>query len=226
MTRWPPRPRPAPTASWPEENRSFIWGGGTPLAGAQRGSPSPSPTPSPNARYSGRWRLRMSNGLPSLTVPRHTTKTTIKKLGPQAAYGAKNGWSYGLEHAFARPEKYLLENASCPTAGKKRRLRQEYGKIQRAQLIALPGQLPAFPRPYSGYTASDANILSKDLPASISPYIGGPAAKAARRITRYCQKTTRAFFGGWGSLRGKGPFFRQNKGPSPSNQSLRSPDSP
>ena len=53
----------------------------------------------------------------------------------------KNGWSYGLEHASARPEKYLLENASCPTAGKKRRLRQEYGKRQRAQLIALPGEV-------------------------------------------------------------------------------------
>ena len=51
------------------------------MAGAQRGFPSPSPTPSPNARYSGRWRLRMSNGLPSLTVPRHTTKTTVKNQG-------------------------------------------------------------------------------------------------------------------------------------------------
>lgn len=87
----------------------------------------------------------MRNGLPSLTVPRHTTKTTIKKLGPQAAYGAKNGWSYGLEHASARPEKYLLENASCPTAGKKRRLRQEYGKIQRAQLIRSSRATSSFP---------------------------------------------------------------------------------
>ena len=94
-----------------------------------------------------------------------------------------------------------------PTAGKKRRLRQEYGKIPRAQLIRSSRATASFPPgPYSGYTASDESILSSNLPASFSPYIGRPAAKAARRITRHCQKTIRAVFEGWGSLRGKGPF--------------------
>ena len=81
-----------------------------------------------------------------------------------------------------------------------------------------------------GHTPATPPLTKASFPATSPrpspPYIGGPAAKAARRITRHCQKTIRAVFGGWGSLRGKGPFFRQEKGPSPSNQSVRSPDSP
>lgn len=197
------------------------------MAGAQRGSPSPSPTPSSNARYSGRWRLRMRNGLPSLTVPRHTTKTTIKKARAASRLRCKKTAGRMASNTPPRVRKNIyLKTRPAPLQGKNEGSAKSTAKGKEPSSSALPGQLPAFPRPYSGYTASDASILSKDLPASISPYIGGPAAKAARRITRHCPKTTRAVFGGWGSLRGKGPFFRQKKGPSPSNQSLRSPDSP
>lgn len=226
MTRWPPRPRPAPTASWPEANRSFFWRGGTPLASAQRGSPSPSPTPFPNARCSGRWRLRISNGLPSLTVPRLTTTMTAKKLGPQATYAAKSGWSYGLEHASARPVKYLLENASCPTAGKNEGSAKSTAKYKEPSSSPFPGNFQLSPRRSFRLYTSGETTFQKISPIPSPPYLGRPAAKAARRITCYCQKTIRAVLGGWGSLRGKAPFFRQKKGPSPSNPSLRSSDSP
>ena len=196
------------------------------MAGAQRGSPSPSPTPSPNARYSGRWRLRMRNGLPSLTVPRHTTKTTMKNQGRKPPTVQKAAGRMASSTPPRVRKNIYLKTRPAPLPGKNEGSAKSTAKYKEPSSSALPGQLPAFPRPYSGYTASDASILSKDLPASISPYIGGPAAKAARRITRHCQKTIRAFFGGWGSLRGKGPFFRQKKGPSPSKPSIHSPDSP
>ena len=186
MTRCPPRPRPAPTASWPEANRSFFGEGDPPLAGAQRGSPSPKPTPSPNARYSGRWRLRMRNGLPSLTVPRHTTKTTIKKARAASRLRCKSGWSYGLEHASARPEKYLLENASCPTAGKKRRLRQEYGKIQRAQLIRPSRATSSFPPGHTPATPPLTKASFQRISPRPSPHTSGDRQQrlpAASRVT-------------------------------------------
>ena len=87
----------------------------------------------------------MRNGLPSLTVPRHTTKTTIKKLGPQAAYGAKSGWSYGLEHASARLEKYLLENASCPTAEKNGGSAKSTAKYKEPSSSPFPGNFQLSP---------------------------------------------------------------------------------
>lgn len=212
MTRWPPKPRPAPTASWPEANRSFVWGGGTPLAGAQRGSPSPNPTPSPNARYSGRWRLRMRNGLPSLTVPRHTTKTTIKKLGPQAAYGAKAAGRMASNTPPRVRKNIYLKTRPAPLPGKNEGSAKSTAKYKEPSSSALPGQLPAFRQ---AHTPATPPLTKASFPATSprpsSSYLGGPAAKAARRITRHCQKTIRAVFGGWGSLRGKGPFFRQKR---------------
>ena len=201
-------------------------GRGTPFGWRTKGFPLPKPHPFPKRALFRKMKAADEQRSPFAHSPPAHHKNDSEKPGPQTAYGAKSGWSYGLEHASARPEKYLLENASCPTAGKNEGSAKSTAKYKEPSSSALPGQLPAFPRPYSGYTASDASILSKDLPASISPYIGGPAAKAARRITRHCQKTIRAFFGGWGSLRGKGPFFRQKKGPSPSKPSIHSPDSP
>lgn len=86
-------------------------------------------------------------------------------------------------------ENIYLKTRPAPLQGKNEGSAKSTAKYKAPSSSVLPGQLPAFHPAHSGYTASDASILSKDLPASISPYIGGPAAKAARRITRHCQKT-------------------------------------
>lgn len=168
----------------------------------------------------------MSNGLPSLTVPRHTTKTTMKNQGRKPPTVQKTAGRMASNTPPRVRKNIYLKTRPAPLQGKNEGSAKSTAKGKEPSSSPFPGNFQLSPRPHSGYTASDASILSKDLPASISPYIGGPAAKAARCIMRHCQKTIRAVFGGWGSLRGKGPFFRQKKGPSPSKPSIHSPDSP
>lgn len=185
------------------------------MAGAQRGSPSPSPTPSPNALCSGRWRLRMSNGLPSLTVPRHTTKTTVKKQGRKPPTVQKAAGRMASSTPPRVRKNIYLKTRPAPLPGKNEGSAKSTAKYKEPSSSALPGQLPAFPRPYSGYTASDESILSKDLPASISPYIGGTGSKGCPPHHALLSKDHTSGFWGMGEFEGEGPFFPPEKGPFP-----------
>ena len=135
------------------------------MAGAQRGSPSPNPTPSPNALCSGRWRLRMSNGLPSLTVPPAHHKNDNKNARAANRLRCKKTAGRMASSTPPRVRKNIyLKTRPAPLPGKNEGSAKSTAKYKEPSSSALPGQLPAFPRPYSGYTASDASILSNDLP--------------------------------------------------------------
>ena len=185
MTRWPPRPRPAPTASWPEANRSFVWGGGTPLAGAQRGSPSPSPTPSPNARYSGRWRLRMSNGLPSLTVPRHTTKTTVKKQGRKPPTVQKAAGRMASSTPPRVRKNIYLKTRPAPLPGKNEGSAKSTAKYKEPSSSPFPGNFQLSP----GHTPATPPLTQTSfqrISPRPSPHTSGDRQQrlpAASRVT-------------------------------------------
>lgn len=138
-------------------------------------------------------------------------KRQQEKLATADTHAAKHGGASSSNTPPCVRQNIYFKTRPAPLP-EKRRLRQEYGKIQRASSSTLPGQLPAFRQ---AHTPATPPLTKASFPATSprpsSSYLGGPAAKAARRITRHCQKTIRAVFGGWGSLRGKGPFFRQKR---------------
>lgn len=123
-------------------------------------------------------------------------------------------------------QNIYLKTRPAPLPEKNEGSAKSTAKYKEPSSSPFPGNFQLSPRRSSRLCPSEETTFQKISPIPSPPYLGRPAAKAARRITCYCQKTIRAVFGGWGSLRGKGPFFRQKKGSSPSNPSLRSPDSP
>ncbi len=87
-----------------------------------------------------------------------------------------------------------------------------------AQQRLLPGPPPT--------AALPGRPACKNIPAPPpSCHRGGPATTAARRILRPCPAIRKAFLGRMGEFGGR-PFSPPEKGPSPSNPSRLSPDSP
>lgn len=153
------------------------------MASAQRGSPSPSPTPSPNARCSGGWRLRMSNGLPSLTVPRHTTKTTIKKRKSARRLRCKTRlvvWP----RTRARPNIYFKTRpAHCR---KNEGSAKSTARYHEPSSSALPGQLPAFRQAHTPATPPLTKTSFQATSPRQSPHTSGDRQQrlpAASRVT-------------------------------------------
>lgn len=202
-------------------------GRGNPFGWRTKGFPLPKPHPFPKRALFRKMEAADEQRSPFAHSPPAHHKNDNKKARAASRLRCKKTAGRMASNTPPRVQKNIyLKTRPVPLQGKNEGSAKSTAKGKEPSSSPFPGNFQLSPRPHSGYTASDASILSKDLPASISPYIGGPAAKAARCIMRHCQKTIRAVFGGWGSLRGKGPFFRQKKGPSPSKPSIHSPDSP
>ena len=200
------------------------------MAGAQRGSPSPSPTPSPNALCSGRWRLRANKGTPFAHSPPAHHNNDGKKAWGRKPPGRKTRL---ITYPRTRPpyarQKISAEKkrVPAPLPEKNEGSAKSTAKYKELSSSPFPGSFQISTGQFPRLCTSEETIFQKTSPCpSCHHATGGPAAKAARRISRHCQKTIRAVFGGWGNLRGKGPFFRQKKGPSSSNPSRLSPSSP
>ncbi len=199
------------------------------MAGAQRGSPSPSPTPSPNALCSGRWRLGANKGTPFAHSPPAHHNNDGKKAWGRKPPGRKTRLiTYPRTRPpYARQKISAEKTRPCPTTGKNEGSAKSTATYKELSSSPFPGSFQMSTGRFSRLGTSGETTFQKTSPCPFCHHATGrPAAKAARRITWPCPETIRAVFGGWGSLRGKGPFFRQKKGPSPSNPSCLSPSSP